>query len=83
MVEEQVMTATAKFADIVLPVNTYMEREDLTFGDGLVYIGKQNKVIEPLGESKSPLQITAELDDIEKRFRAVEDLLQHLAIKNS
>jgi len=29
------------------------------------------------------LQITAELDDIEKRFRAVEDLLQHLAIKNS
>jgi transcription-repair coupling factor (superfamily II helicase) len=29
------------------------------------------------------LQITAELDDIEKRFRAVEDLLQHLAVKNS
>ncbi len=61
VVEEQVMTATAKFADIVLPVNTYLEREDLTFGDGLAYIGKQNKVIEPLGESKSPLQITAEL----------------------
>jgi transcription-repair coupling factor (superfamily II helicase) len=29
------------------------------------------------------LQITAELDDIEKRFRAVEDLLQHLTVKNS
>ncbi len=29
------------------------------------------------------LQIAAELDDIEKRFRAVEDLLQHLAVKNS
>jgi transcription-repair coupling factor (superfamily II helicase) len=29
------------------------------------------------------LQITAELDDIEKRFRAIEDLLQHLAINNS
>jgi len=61
VVEEQVMTATAKFADIVLPVNTYMEREDMAFGDGLAYIGKQNKIIEPLGESKSPLQISAEL----------------------
>jgi len=29
------------------------------------------------------LQITAELDDIEKRFRAIEDLLQHLKVKNS
>lgn len=29
------------------------------------------------------LQITAELDDIEKRFSAIEDLLQHLAVKNS
>jgi transcription-repair coupling factor (superfamily II helicase) len=29
------------------------------------------------------LQISAELDDIEKRFRAVEDLLQHLTVKNS
>lgn len=29
------------------------------------------------------LQITAELDDIEKRFRAIEDLLQHLTVKNS
>jgi anaerobic dimethyl sulfoxide reductase subunit A len=61
VVEEQVMTATAKFADIVLPVNTYMEREDMAFGDGLAFIGKQNKIIEPLGESKSPLQISAEL----------------------
>jgi len=61
VVEEQVMTSTAKFADIVLPVNTYMEREDIAFGDGLAFIGKQNKVIEPLGESKSPLQISADL----------------------
>jgi anaerobic dimethyl sulfoxide reductase subunit A len=61
VVEEQVMTATAKYADIVLPVNTFMEREDMAYGQGLAFIGKQNKVIEPLGESKSPLQITAEL----------------------
>ena len=29
------------------------------------------------------LQITAEIDDIEKRFRVVEDLLQHLTVKTS
>lgn len=47
VVEEQVMTATAKYADIVLPTNTFMEREDMGYGMSLLYVGKQNKVIEP------------------------------------
>ena len=55
------MTPTAKFADILLPVNTFMERNDITFGVGSAFLGAMNKVIEPLGESKSPLQICAEL----------------------
>ncbi len=86
VVEEQVMTATAKFADIVLPVNTYMEREDMAYGDGLAFIGKQNKIIEPLGESKSPIQITVDLakrmgidDFLEK---TVEELLRERAQMN-
>ena len=33
-VQEQFMTPTAKFADILLPVNTYMERNDVTVGVG-------------------------------------------------
>ncbi len=61
VVEEQVMTATAKFADILLPVNTFLERDDMTYGQGTVFIGWVNKVIEPLGESRSPLQIAADL----------------------
>jgi anaerobic dimethyl sulfoxide reductase subunit A len=60
-VQEQCMTPTAKFADILLPVCTYMERNDIAFGVGTAFIGAVNKVIEPLGESKSPLQIAVEL----------------------
>jgi anaerobic dimethyl sulfoxide reductase subunit A len=62
VVQEQFMTPTAKFADILLPVNTFMERNDITLGvGGTAFIGSINKVIEPLGESKSSLQIAVEL----------------------
>jgi len=61
VVEEQFMTPTAKFADIVLPVATYMERDDVTPGVGTAYMGVMNKVIEPLGESKPPWKIAVEL----------------------
>jgi len=61
VVEEQFMTPTAKFADIILPVATYLERNDVTAGVGTAYIGSVNKVIEPLGESKPPWQIAAKL----------------------
>jgi len=58
---EQVMTATAKFADILLPVSTYMERNDVTIGGALPLYGYVNKVIEPLYESRSPFEICAGL----------------------
>ena len=55
LVTEQFMTPTAKFADIVLPVCTFLERNDFCVrGDSYALV---NKVIEPLGESKSQLQI--------------------------
>jgi anaerobic dimethyl sulfoxide reductase subunit A len=57
MVAEQVMTATAKFADILLPVSTFMERNDIGTGGVTPFYGYVNKVIEPLYESKSPLEI--------------------------
>lgn len=61
VVQEQFMTPTAKFADILLPVNTFLERNDITLGVGTAFIGCVNKTIEPLGESKSPLQIAIDL----------------------
>jgi anaerobic dimethyl sulfoxide reductase subunit A len=82
VVEEQVMTATAKFADILLPTSTFVEREDFVFGAGMPYYGFQNKVIEPLGESKPHNEITKALaermgiagyddESSEKRLREV------------
>jgi len=62
--QEQFMTPTAKFADILLPVNTLLERNDFTAGLGAPpFYGYMNKVIEPLYESKSPLEIGIALAD--------------------
>jgi anaerobic dimethyl sulfoxide reductase subunit A len=61
VVAEQVMSATAKYADILLPTCTYMERNDLTSGGATPFYGYMKKVIEPLYESKSQLQIVTEL----------------------
>jgi len=47
LVTEQFMSSSAKFADIVLPVCTFLERNDF----------RTPKAIEPLGESRSQLQI--------------------------
>ncbi|MFC2035527.1 molybdopterin-dependent oxidoreductase [Chloroflexota bacterium] len=61
VVQEQFMTATAKFADIVLPTNTFMERNDLCQGGTGLFYGYMNKAIDSLGESKSHYEIATEL----------------------
>lgn len=57
LVTEQFMSSSAKFADIVLPICTFLERNDLYAPRGGGAYGLVNKAIEPLGESKSQLQI--------------------------
>ncbi len=54
VVQEQRMTATARYADILLPACTMLERDDFTWpwrdrGD---YLVAQAKAIEPRGESR-------------------------------
>jgi len=62
IVQDQFMTPTAKFADIILPVNTFMERNDIAVPWlGSPYYLYLNKAIEPLHESKSDLEISKEL----------------------
>ena len=57
VVSEQFITPGAKFADIILPVNTYMERNNITTGPTVGFYGSRNKVIDSVGESKSHLEI--------------------------
>jgi anaerobic dimethyl sulfoxide reductase subunit A len=57
VVHEQFMTSTAKFADVILPSNTFLEREDITTGEGIPHFSYMKKVIDPIGESRSHLDI--------------------------
>jgi anaerobic dimethyl sulfoxide reductase subunit A len=62
VVHEQFMTPTARFADILLPVNTFMERSDIAPPWlGSPYYIFLNKAIDSLYESKSDLEICREL----------------------
>ncbi|MFX0006722.1 MAG: molybdopterin-dependent oxidoreductase [Candidatus Hermodarchaeota archaeon] len=59
---EQFMTPTAQLADIVLPVNTFMERNDIAVPWlGAPYYIYLNKAIDSIYESKSDLEICNEL----------------------
>ena len=62
VIHEQFMTPTAKFADIILPVNTFMERNDAAVPWlGSPYYIYLNKAIDSLYESKSDLEICREI----------------------
>jgi anaerobic dimethyl sulfoxide reductase subunit A len=62
VVHEQFMTATARYADILLPVNTILERNDIAHPWlSAPYYIFVNQVVESLGESKTDFDICGEL----------------------
>ncbi len=57
VVHEQMRTDTVEYADLVLPATTFLEHADLYKAYGHHYIQKADAAIEPVGESKSNLEV--------------------------
>jgi anaerobic selenocysteine-containing dehydrogenase len=57
VVLEQFQTDTADYADIVLPVTTFLEHTDLYFAYGHYYIQMARPALAPPGETKSNVEV--------------------------
>jgi anaerobic selenocysteine-containing dehydrogenase len=53
VVHEQVMTPTARYADLLLPATTFLENRDIYGAYGHFYMGIADRVVDPLGEALS------------------------------
>lgn len=53
VVHEQVMSPTARYADLLLPATTFLENLDLYSGYGHFYLGVARPAIGPVGEARS------------------------------
>ncbi|WP_397452589.1 molybdopterin guanine dinucleotide-containing S/N-oxide reductase [Pseudomonas sp. NA-150] len=61
IVHEQYWTAQAKYADIVLPATTALERDDIGSASSDRFMIAMHKAIEPVGQSRDDYRIFAEL----------------------
>lgn len=60
IVQEIFMTETARYADVILPAASFLEKEG-TFTNGERRIQRVNKVVEPIGETKADGQIMVDI----------------------
>ena len=61
VVQEQFMNSTARFADIILPISTFLEKNDIIASGATPFYGYLKKVVEPVEETKSQLEIAMAL----------------------
>jgi anaerobic selenocysteine-containing dehydrogenase len=61
VVSEQVMTDTARYADVILPASTFLERREISKGYGAFVLQDRGPVIEPVGEARANHEVFAEL----------------------
>ncbi|TPJ73736.1 molybdopterin guanine dinucleotide-containing S/N-oxide reductase [Mesorhizobium sp. B2-7-1] len=84
IVNEQFWTATARHADIVLPVTTALERNDLAFSNRENLIVAMKQAIEPFQEARDDFAIFADLaaqlgtSDAFTEGRGADEWIRHL-----
>jgi anaerobic selenocysteine-containing dehydrogenase len=61
VVFDPVLTDTAKYADVVLPATTFLEREELSRGYGAIALQRGRPAIPPVEESRPNHEVFAEL----------------------
>lgn len=61
VVHEQVMTDTARYADLVLPATTFLEHYDVAKGYGAYHLHLTQPAIAPVGEARSNQDLFREL----------------------
>lgn len=61
VVFEQVMTDTARLADVLLPATTFLEHSELSRGYGAMVLHASSPVIPPVGEARSNTDVFGEL----------------------
>jgi anaerobic selenocysteine-containing dehydrogenase len=61
VVFEQVVTDTARYADLLLPATTFLENYDIAKAYGPISLQMVRPVIEPVGEARPNVEVFAEL----------------------
>jgi anaerobic selenocysteine-containing dehydrogenase len=61
VVFEQVLTDTARYADIVLPATTFLEHDEISRGYGALVLHRARPAIAPVGEARPNLAVFADL----------------------
>ena len=84
VVFDQVLTDTARWADVVLPATTFLEQYDLALSYGHGAVQLVQPVIEPAGESRPNVEVFAELAarlgiEIDELLQSDTGTLMHVA----
>ncbi len=61
VVFEQVMTDTARYADVILPATTFLEHTELSAGYGAYVLQRSDPVIPAVGEARPNYEVFADL----------------------
>ena len=57
VVFDQLLTDSARYADVILPATTFLEHADVRASYGNYVVGKVTPVLEPAGEAKSNVEV--------------------------